>query len=149
METGLSTPNGGGKGWARQLTDRTAMYTVNWNGDVMELKISKNNDDIYLIELIGAMNLYSSNKLKDCVMKIIKSTVESFIINLNGIDSVNSAGIGALVTVFSTLKKLNCPLVVIASEGPVMQALEATRLKGYFTIAGSLKEALSLVNAGA
>jgi len=112
----------------------------------MELKISKNNDDVYLIELTGAMDLYTSNKLKDSVMKIIKNTVKRFIINLNDVDSVNSAGIGALVTVFSTLKKLNCPLVVIVPEGPVMQALEVTRLKGYFTIAGSLKEALSLAS---
>jgi len=112
----------------------------------MELKVSKNNDDHYLIELTGAMDLYSSNELKNSVMKIIKNRVESFIINLNGVDSVNSTGIGALVTVFSTLKKLNCPLVVIAREGPVMQALEATRLKGYFSIAGSLKEALSLTS---
>jgi len=111
----------------------------------MEIKVSKNTDDVYLIELIGAMDLYTSNQLKDSVMKIIKKKVESFIIKLNDVDSVNSAGIGALISVSSTLKKLNCPLVIITPDGPVIQALEATKLKGYFTIARSMQEALLLI----
>jgi len=110
----------------------------------MEIKVSKNNDNIYLMELSGAMDLYSSHQLKDFVMKALKNKVERFVLNLDGITNINSAGIGALINVFSTLKKLNCPLVIIAPEGPVMQALEATRLKGYFTIARSLKEAISM-----
>ncbi|MCL2231684.1 MAG: STAS domain-containing protein [Treponema sp.] len=110
----------------------------------MELKISKNGDDIYRIELSGAMDLYNSNQLKDSVMNIIKGKVESFVINLNNVDSINSAGIGALVSVASTLKKLKCPLVMVIPEGPVTQALEITRLRGYFTIAASFKEALLL-----
>ena len=69
------------------------------------------------------------------------------IINLNKITRISSSGIGALIYVCSTFKKLNCPCVIIASEGPVMQALEVTRLKSYFTIAPSLKEALSLAAA--
>ena len=98
------------------------------------------------MEFSGAMDLFSSNQLKDAVMKAIQGKVERFIMNLHGVTSVNSAGIGALIAVSSTLKKLKCPLVVIAPEGPVMQALEVTRLKGYFIIAGSLEEALFLAN---
>jgi len=114
----------------------------------MEIKVSKNNDNVFLIELTGNMDLYCSNQLKDLVMKAIKHKVESFIISLEGVTNVNSAGIGALITIFSTLKKLNCPLVIVALRGPIMEALELTRLKGYFKIAGSLKEALSLAGTG-
>ena len=111
----------------------------------MKIKIKKNKDNIHVVELSGAMDLYSSNQLKDLVMGMIKNKIERFIINLQKVNSVNSAGLGALVNVFSTLKKLNCPLVIIVQKGPVMQALEVTRLKSYFTIAPSLKEALPLV----
>ena len=110
----------------------------------MELKISRNNNGVYLIELFGAMDLYNSNQLKDSVMNIIKDNAEGFIINLKDVGGINSVGLGALVAVSSTLKKLDCPLVILVPEGPVTQALEVTRLKGYFTIAASLKEALSL-----
>ena len=109
----------------------------------MEIKTLKNSDDTFLVELSGDMDLYSSNQLKELVMKMIKNKAERIIINLNEVGSINSAGIGALIYASSTLKKLNCPLVIILPEGPAMQALEVTRLKGYFTIVSSLKEAVS------
>ena len=111
----------------------------------MEIKILKNEHDIYLVELEGAMDLYSSNRLKELVMKMIEKKVERVIVDLKEVERVNSAGIGALIFISSTLKKLNCPLVIVVPEGPVMNALEVTRLKNYFTIAPSLKEAVSLV----
>ena len=107
----------------------------------MTIKVSKNDNDVYLIKLLGIMDLSVSTELKDIVMKIIRNRVERLVINLKGVEGVDSSGIGALLNIFSTLKKLNCPLVIIAPEGPVMQALEANRIKSYFAIAGSLKEA--------
>ena len=115
----------------------------------MAIKVLKNNEDIYLVELSGALDLYSSNQLKDLVMKMIKKKAEHFIISLNEVDSVNSAGIGALIFISSTLKKLQNSLVIIVPEGPVMNALEVTRLKSYFSIASSMKEAISLISAAA
>ena len=110
----------------------------------MEIKVSKNSNDIYLVELEGALDLYSSNQFKELVMKMVSKKAERVIIDLGKVDKVNSAGIGALIFVSSTLKKLKCPLVMVVPEGPVMNALEVTRLKGYFSIAPSLKEALPL-----
>ena len=110
----------------------------------MDIKVKKNGDNVYLVKLSGELDLYSSEQLKEVIMKIIVNKTERFIIDLNKIDGINSAGIGALVSIFSTLKKLNCPLVIIAEEGPALDALEVTRLKRYFSIAGSLKEALEL-----
>ena len=110
----------------------------------MEAKVLKNADDIYLIELSGTMDLYSSNQLKELIMKMLNNKIQRFIISLKGVKIVNSAGIGALIYISSTLKKMNCPLVIIVPEGPVMNALELTRIKSYFAIASSLEEAISL-----
>jgi anti-sigma B factor antagonist len=110
----------------------------------MEFKILKNENGIFLVDLIGSLDLYSSNQFKELIMKMIENKIERFIINLSNVDNINSAGIGALIFVSSTLKKLKCPLVIIAPEGPIMNALEVTGLKAYFTIASSIKEAVTL-----
>ena len=112
----------------------------------METKISKNDDDVYLVDLSGALDLYSANELKELVIRMIEKKAEKFVINLKNVDSINSAGIGALIYVSSTLKKLSCPLVIIAPEGPALQALELTRLTGYFRIVPTLKEAAALTS---
>ena len=108
----------------------------------MEIKIRKNAENIHLVELSGALDLYSSEQLKQLFMKMIENKVERFFISLKEVNSINSSGIGALIFISSTLKKLNSSLIMIVPEGPVMNALEVTRLKSYFTIAPSLKEAL-------
>ena len=109
---------------------------------MMEIKLRRNGNNVFLMELSGVLDLYSSDQLKDLTMKLIGSRIERLIINLKKVNSINSAGIGALIFISSTLKKLNCPLVIIAPNGPVMHALEVTRLKNYFNFAPSLKEAL-------
>ena len=111
----------------------------------MEIKISKNDRDFYLVKLLGALDLYSANEFKELIIKMIEKKVEHFIISLKEVDSINSAGIGALIYVSSTLKKLNYPLVIIAPAGPALQALELTRLTGYFRIVSTLKEAVALL----
>ena len=104
-----------------------------------------NENDIYLIEISGSLDLYSSNELKELVLKVIKKKVECFIISLKEVSEVNSSGIGSLIYVSSTLKKLNCPLIIIIPGGPVLQALEVSRLTGYFKIVSTLNEAMSYI----
>jgi anti-anti-sigma factor len=111
----------------------------------VDIKIKKNNDDVYLVELSGALDLRGSNQLKDLVLQMIKNKVERFIISLADVDTVSSEGIGALIYASSTLRKLKYPLAIIVPSGPVMQALESARLKSYFAIASNLKEASLLL----
>ena len=112
----------------------------------MEIKVSKTTENVYIIEPIGSLDLCSSNILKDKIMKMIEVKAIHFILNLNEVDNINSAGIGALIYIFSTLRKINCPLVLVVKDGPVLQALELTRLKGYFTVVKTLEEAISIAS---
>jgi len=111
----------------------------------MDIRIRKNSGGIHLMELSGALDLYSSNQLKEILIKMIENKVERFIISLSDIKTINSEGVGALIYASSTLKKFNYPLVIIAPEGPAMKALEATRVKNFFSIAPALKEAIALI----
>ena len=110
----------------------------------MEIKLSKNSEGIYLLELAGNLDLTGSNQLKEFVMKMIKIRVDSFIINLRSVAGINSAGVGALIYIYSTLRKLNCSLIMLVPRGPVLEALEVSRIRNYFTIVHTLKEALDL-----
>lgn len=110
----------------------------------MEVKVQKNANDVYIVELSGSLDLLSSNQLKEVFIKLIESKIEHLIIDLKDLYTINSSGVGALIYISSTLRKLKCPLIIIAPEGPALQVLEITRLKNYFTIVSTIKEALSL-----
>ena len=108
----------------------------------MELKIRKNGD-VYIIDVNG--EIYNSYKLKELVMKMIEKNIKIFIINLEQVDYIDSSGIGALIYISSTIKKMNLKLAISNIHGSVKKVIELTKLMGYFPIANSVEEALLMV----
>ncbi|HTX72688.1 MAG TPA: anti-sigma factor antagonist [Rectinemataceae bacterium] len=112
----------------------------------MELKIRKNGDS-YIIDVNGEMDLYNSYKLKELVMKMLEKKVERFIINLENVDYIDSSGIGALIYICSTIKKMSLKLVITNIHGSVKKVIELTKLMGYFPITQTIDEALQRMEA--
>ena len=110
----------------------------------MELKIRKNGD-VYIIDVNGEMDLYNSYKLKELVMKMLEKSVKYFVINLEQVDYIDSSGIGALIYICSTVKKMNLKLAIASVHGSVKKVIELTKLTGYFPMANSVEEALLVV----
>ena len=106
----------------------------------MELKIRKNGDN-YIIDVNGEKDLYNSYKLKELVMKMLEKKVERFIINLENVDYIDSSGIGALIYICSTIRKMNLKLVITNIH--LREGHRATKLMGYFPIANSIEEAIA------
>jgi anti-sigma B factor antagonist len=113
----------------------------------MAIKVLKNDENIYIVELQGELDLFSSNMLKELVMKMIEHKIERFIIDLKKVDTINSAGLGALVYVSSTVKKMNFALAFTNINAAVKKAIELTKLAGYFPIVPTLEEAVELVRS--
>jgi anti-sigma B factor antagonist len=107
----------------------------------MELKISKIKE-IYIIDIIGELDLYNSYKLKDLLIKMIKKNIKNFIIDLKNAEYIDSSGIGTLIFFSSTIKKLNLKLAIINVQGTVKKVIELTSLKGLFPISMNIKEAI-------
>ena len=107
----------------------------------MELKIRKNGE-IYIIDVNVEMDLYNSYKLKELVMKMLEKNVKKFIINLEQVDYIDSSGIGALIFICSTIKKMNLKLSISNVHGSVKKVIELTKLMGYFPISNSVEEAI-------
>jgi anti-sigma B factor antagonist len=112
----------------------------------MELKIRKYGDT-YIIDVNGEMDLYNSYKLKELVMKMLEKKVARYVINLENVDYIDSSGIGALIYICSTIKKLGCKLFIANIHGSVKKVIELTKLMGYFPIAGTIDEAIQRMEA--
>ena len=110
----------------------------------MELKIRK-NDNIYIIDVVGEMDLYNSYKLKELLMKMVEKKIEKFIINMDEVEYIDSSGIGALIYITSTVKKMNLRLSIVNVHGSVKKVIELTKLSNFFPIFGSLEEAVKSI----
>jgi len=112
----------------------------------MELKIRKSGEN-YIIDVNGEMDLYNSYKLKELVMKMLEKKVGRFIINLENVDYIDSSGIGALIYICSTIKKMGLKLIITNIHGSVKKVIELTKLMGYFPITQTIEEALVKMEA--
>lgn len=111
----------------------------------MELKIRKNND-VYIIDVLGEMDLYNSYKIKELVMKMVEKNVKKFCINMEQVDYIDSSGVGALIYINSTLKNLGHKLVISNIHGSVKKVIELTKLVGFFPLANSVEDAVVMLN---
>jgi anti-sigma B factor antagonist len=107
----------------------------------MELKIRK-NENIFIIDVLGEMDLYNSYKLKELLMKMVEKKIEYFIINLEDVEYIDSSGIGALIYITSTIKKMNLKLAITNVHGSVKKVIELTKLSGFFPIFPGMEEAV-------
>ena len=112
----------------------------------MELKIRKSGEN-YIIDVRGEMDLYNSYKLKELVTKMIERKVGRFVINMDGVEYIDSSGVGTLVYVCSTIRKAGMRLAIANVQGPVRKVIELTKLTGYFPIVTTIDEALRAVEA--
>jgi anti-sigma B factor antagonist len=110
----------------------------------MELKVRK-TEDIYIIDALGDMDLYNSNELRKVFMKLLEKKVEKIILNFGAVEYIDSSGIGVLIFICSTAKKINLKLAIIQIHGAVKKAIQLTKLSGYFPIIADLNAAIAFV----
>ena len=80
-------------------------------------------------------------------MKMLEKNVKRFIVNLEAVDYIDSSGIGALIYICSTVKKLSLKLTITNIHGSVKKVIELTKLMGYFPISANLEEAIKKMEA--
>jgi len=108
----------------------------------MEIKLKKYSS-VYIIEVIGDMDLYSSFELKDVVAKMIAKNIKLYALDLAKVDYIDSSGIGVLIHIYSTIKKAGNKLKIVHVHGSVEKVIRLTKLSSYFPIVPTLKEAIS------
>ena len=111
----------------------------------MDIKVLRNSEDIFILKPGGSLDLYSSYRIKETVMKLIDKKVEGIIIDLGDVDKICSEGIGALVNISSTLKKMSILLAMTNMNEPVLKTMKVTKLASYLPIASDLREALEMI----
>ncbi len=102
---------------------------------------------IYIIDVKGDMDLYNAHELKDVVNKLIQKSVTRIIINLEKVDYIDSSGVGALIHIFTSIKRNGFKLRITSVHGSVAKVIKLTKLMGYFPIVDDVKTALQQLSS--
>jgi anti-sigma B factor antagonist len=97
-----------------------------------------------IIDIIGMLDLYSSNQLMEFFQKMVSKNVNEFIISLGRVDYIDSSGIGALISIYSTTQQNNLKFCIINMSEASQKVIGLTRLTDFFPSATNLDAAILL-----
>jgi anti-anti-sigma factor len=93
-----------------------------------ELKIRTTRDgNTATVAAAGEIDLSTVDELRSAVTGAADD-VQELLLDLTGIEFIDSAGLGGLLELRSTLRRRNVTLQISADDGPVRQAMEITGL---------------------
>lgn len=105
----------------------------------MSLKIKKDfnyNNNYWLIELEGEIDIYTVRQLKEVLTSITEEKKENIKIDANKLEYIDSTGLGVLIGTLKKLKEEDKNLIISNIKPNIMKLLKITGLDKIFIIEG-------------
>ncbi|MEM7182085.1 MAG: STAS domain-containing protein [Spirochaetota bacterium] len=100
-------------------------------------------DDFAIIDLSGDLNLYSTEKVKECLNNVIGSGRDKIILDMQAVQHIDSSGLGAFLAIQVKLKKQGGFIKISQPSERVLSILELTKLRHFLKVVNSVEEGIS------
>ncbi len=95
----------------------------------------KRDGNILIISVVGNIVLEDTTKLKGFVEKYIEDAeIEGIIINCENVSFIDSSGLGLIVSIYKTLKKMEKKFALTSLADRTMEIFTLTKLDNILTI---------------
>lgn len=107
----------------------------------MHVKAEPLDERTLRIALMGEVDVYSAPQVEDFVKENLRR-YKTFIIDLQGVDFIDSAGLGMLIGCQAYLEEVGGDLKVVCSQPRILRTFEIAGIPDPRLVKGSLEEAL-------
>ncbi len=107
----------------------------------------RNADNVTIIDCAGEVDLYSSTRLRDALMKAIQSGGPSVLVNMRDVGYIDSSGIATLVEGLQLSRQTQTRFGLFALRSNARSVLELARLHTVFNIFEDEEEALGKISS--
>ncbi|HEX3812180.1 MAG TPA: STAS domain-containing protein [Mycobacteriales bacterium] len=110
----------------------------------MELSLRADDDSpVTVLEVGGEVDAYSAPTLGARISEIVASGQKQLVVDLNGVEFIDSTGLGVLVGGFNEAREAGGRLDLVCAVERVLKLLRITGLNDVFTITSTVSEALA------
>lgn len=100
----------------------------------MPLKIAQRGvSEVVILDLTGRLWILDL-PLRDLINRLLAEGKRHFVLNIAGVDYVDSSGLGQLVTIWTSVRNKSGHVIVLSPTKRVEKLLEITRLNTVFEI---------------
>ena len=113
----------------------------------MDAQISDHalQDQTHVIEVSGQIDLYAAPEFKQHTRDVIDGGAKRVIVDLSGVEFMDSTGLGVLVGALKRLRSAQGTLALVVTDYDIERMLELTGLDGVFDVYRSRDEAHSAI----
>jgi anti-sigma B factor antagonist len=104
-------------------------------------------DDVLIIDCSGDIDMYSSPKLRDALMKEIKANGPSVLVNMSDVPYIDSSGIATLVEGLQLTRQTKTRFGLFGLHPNARSVLELARLHKVFTLFDTESDALKKIGS--
>ena len=97
--------------------------------------------DIQVLELSGELDYHSSPELREKLTELTSKQASKILVNLGGVDYMDSSGIATFVEAFQKSKRYQGRLILAALTPTVRGVFEIAKLDSIFEITSTVAEA--------
>lgn len=102
---------------------------------------SQKIEDIYLVEIEGEVDTYTSSKIKQEILKLVDES-SFIIISMEKVKFIDSTGLGILIGILKKVKEKEGEMVIVSPNSYINQIFEITGLYKVFKIVEDISQAL-------
>jgi anti-sigma B factor antagonist len=101
-----------------------------------------------VLEVAGEVDVYTAPGLRDRVSDLLDGGQHQLIIDLGGVEFLDSTGLGVLVAGLNRAREVGGSLSLVCPQERVLKLFRITGLDEVFTVHGTVDEALASSAAG-
>ena len=108
----------------------------------MDIDIKNMEGPLAVIVLSGDMDLYCAGHVRDCAKEHWEKRKDALIIDMAGLDYIDSSGIGAIIKLYTEARERGLEFLLAAVPSSIYKVMELTKLIGFLPICDTVAEAV-------
>lgn len=110
----------------------------------MELGIDVRTVDSHaVVDVKGEIDVYTAPKLREKLIELVSDGSYDVVVNLEGVDFLDSTGLGVLVGALKRVKAHDGSLALVCTQDKILKIFKITGLTKVFPIHDSVEQATS------
>jgi anti-sigma B factor antagonist len=125
-----------------------AVVTGREDGMDFNVEYTVTDDDIVCVTLTGSLDVATAPQVRDLLIRLIDEGRHRLVLEMGGVDFVDSIGLGVFVGVVHRLRPYDGSLAIAAPSPQTRKVFEITQLVRVLPLFDSLDRAVEAVGSG-
>jgi anti-sigma B factor antagonist len=105
------------------------------------LEVDESRAPYTVLSVKGEIDVYSAPRLRERLVELVSQGHRQIVVDLEGVDFLDSTGLGVLVGGLKRLRSHDGELSIVCSQSRILKVFEITGLTSVFRMAATVDEA--------